>query len=272
MIKIKCALSFFMILSASACTSIISESVTDDGVIEGQIVFPELDDATLPEGVFPNSENLKNVVNGVTKKQLYKLLGRPHFKERTGAREWDYILKFRDSDDAVKTCQHKIVFDKKKVARSFYWKPNGCQSSSVVATEHTATAVKTEPSRDLRFTMPLNVLFYFNKSGIDYLRPEGKEQLTVFAQNVLDYGEPVDIDIVGYTDRIGVESYNQRLSKKRADTVKRYLAALGLPEEYMTSRGLGASEAQIECEKRMPKDKLTSCLSTDRRVTITIKR
>lgn len=272
MINIKYVFCLFMVLGASACTTVISESVTDEGVIEGNVVFPSLDDATFPDGVFPNSEDLNNVANGATKKHLYKLLGRPHFKEGNGAREWDYILKFREKDDTVKTCQHKVVFDKKKVARSFYWKPRDCKPSVITVTENEVKPVKAKPSNNVRFAMPMNILFYFNKSGIDYLKPEGKEQLTVFAQRVLEQGEPVDIDVLGYTDRIGVEAYNQRLSQKRADTVKRYLMALGLPEESITARGLGASESQVECEKRMPKDKLNRCLAPDRRVTITIKQ
>lgn len=263
--KIQYALCFFALFSASACTRVISESVTDEGVVEGEVVFPALEDATLPDGVFPNAEDLNNVADGVTKKHLYKLLGRPHFKEGSRAREWDYILKFRNSDHSIKTCQHKIVFDKNKIARSFYWKPSDCKPSAVVVTE-------AKQSDNVRFVMPINVLFYFNKSGIDYLKPEGKEQLTVFAQRILKQGEPVDIDIAGYTDRVGVEAYNQRLSQKRADTVKRYLMALGLPEESMTARGLGISEAQVECEQRMPKDKLNLCLAPDRRVTVTIKQ
>lgn len=270
--KINYVFGFLMALSASACTSVISESVTDEGVVEGQVVFPELGDATLPEGVFPNSENLNNVANGVTKKQLYKLLGRPHFKERTGAREWDYILKFRNADDSVTTCQHKVVFDKKKVARSFYWKPNDCQPQNIALPEQPVVAVTDKTSDGVRFSMPTNILFYVNKSGIDYLKPEGKEQLTVFAQRVLSYSRPVKIDIAGYADHVGGEAYNQRLSQKRADTVKRYLKALGIPEESMTAVGYGSTAPQVECEKNMPKQKRASCLAPDRRVTITIKQ
>ena len=54
----------------------------------------------------PNIESLRAVGPGVTKDQLYYLLGRPHFREGyAGVREWDYLFHFR-VDGKVVTCQY----------------------------------------------------------------------------------------------------------------------------------------------------------------------
>ena len=51
-----------------------------------------------------------------------------------GVREWDYLFHFhtpgveadpanKSGVDGITTCQYKVVFDKHKFARSFYWNP-----------------------------------------------------------------------------------------------------------------------------------------------------
>ena len=47
------------------------------------------------------------------------------------------------------------------------------------------------------------------------------------------------IRIDGYTDSIGSEAYNMRLSERRAESVKRYLVAQGVTADRIQTRGLG---------------------------------
>jgi outer membrane protein OmpA-like peptidoglycan-associated protein len=47
----------------------------------------------------------------------------------------------------------------------------------------------------------------------------------------------------GYTDGVGDRSYNLRLSRARARSVRRFLVAGGAPPRRMTAAGLGESEA-----------------------------
>lgn len=49
------------------------------------------------------------------------------------------------------------------------------------------------------------------------------------------------IEIEGYTDNIGSESYNQKLSEKRANTVKNYLTSKGIDAGRITVSGKGES-------------------------------
>ena len=48
------------------------------------------------------------------------------------------------------------------------------------------------------------------------------------------------IEIEGHTDSVGTRAYNARLSRERAEAVKRWLAANGsVRENRMTTRGFG---------------------------------
>ncbi len=89
-------------------------------------VFPDVQTALLRDGTWPNLDNLRSVHAGMTKDQLYALLGPPHFGEGfVGVREWDYLFHLPAADGGM-LCQYKILFDRDKVARSFYWKPEAC--------------------------------------------------------------------------------------------------------------------------------------------------
>src|SRR5579862_5863562 len=48
--------------------------------------------------------------------------------------------------------------------------------------------------------------------------------------------------IQGYTDSVGSEDYNQRLSERRADSVKSYLAEQGIGATRLTASGKGESD------------------------------
>lgn len=50
------------------------------------------------------------------------------------------------------------------------------------------------------------------------------------------------IRIDGYTDSVGSETYNLKLSKERADYVMKYLISKGVPAEQLTTKGFGESD------------------------------
>jgi OOP family OmpA-OmpF porin len=77
--------------------------------------------------------------------------------------------------------------------------------------------------------------FDFDKAT---LRPAGKEKLDANAV-ILNAHPEIMIDIVGYTDSVGSAAYNQKLSEKRAMTVKKYLEDKGIAADRMTAKGMG---------------------------------
>ncbi len=47
------------------------------------------------------------------------------------------------------------------------------------------------------------------------------------------------VEIGGYTDSVGVAAYNLKLSQRRAEAVRKYLSAAGVPQSSMTAKGHG---------------------------------
>jgi len=79
------------------------------------------------------------------------------------------------------------------------------------------------------------VNFDFNKSDI---RPDSRAVLDE-AATVLKEEPDVRISVEGYTDSIGSEEYNERLSVRRADAVFRYLVNHGVAPDRMNVVGYG---------------------------------
>ena len=80
-----------------------------------------------------------------------------------------------------------------------------------------------------------DVLFDFNKYT---LRPAAREKLAKISGIILSHpGLRLEVD--GYTDGIGSEAYNMKLSEQRAGGVRDYLIGQGLAQDNVTSRGFG---------------------------------
>ena len=50
------------------------------------------------------------------------------------------------------------------------------------------------------------------------------------------------VRIVGYTDGVGSNAYNEKLSLRRAESVRNYLAGHGVPADKITVEGKGKSD------------------------------
>ncbi len=83
----------------------------------------------------------------------------------------------------------------------------------------------------------IGVNFDFNKAT---LRPESIPVLYNSAEILLTHPE-IKVEIQGYTDNIGSEKANQRLSLERANTVKNFLVAKGVDASRITTTGMGES-------------------------------
>lgn len=80
-----------------------------------------------------------------------------------------------------------------------------------------------------------DTFFDFDKS---VLKPEGRQLLQQVAQQV----STIDLETiiaVGHTDSIGTEQYNQKLSERRAASVKAYLVSLGIDPNRIYTEGKG---------------------------------
>ncbi len=80
-----------------------------------------------------------------------------------------------------------------------------------------------------------DVLFDFNKYT---LRPGAKEKLAKISGIILSHpGLRLEVD--GYTDSIGSDAYNMKLSDERADAVRGYLTGQGIASDNVTAKGFG---------------------------------
>jgi len=111
---------------------------------------------------------------------------------------------------------------------------------------------------------------YFDFDRFD-LSPEASTRLSALA-NALKADQTVkEALIVGYADRIGSISYNDRLSQKRAETVSNFLIAHGYTNAKITkTRWVGKSEPSTNCPSTETRSKLIKCLQADRRVEIDV--
>jgi outer membrane protein OmpA-like peptidoglycan-associated protein len=83
-----------------------------------------------------------------------------------------------------------------------------------------------------------DVLFDFNKYT---LRPAAREKLAKISGIILSHpGLRLEVD--GYTDSIGSEDYNQKLSENRADGVRDYLVGQGIAPENVAAKGFGKDD------------------------------
>jgi len=80
-----------------------------------------------------------------------------------------------------------------------------------------------------------DVLFDFGKYE---LRPEAREKLAKLSGIILAH-PGLDLAVEGHTDNVGSDEINQKLSEKRAETVRAYLLQQGLADGNVTSRGFG---------------------------------
>jgi OOP family OmpA-OmpF porin len=113
-------------------------------------------------------------------------------------------------------------------------------------------------------------LFTFDRSNV---RPEGRVALDKFAHELVGTKFQT-ITVEGYTDRLGSEAYNQRLSVERADAVKRYLVESdGIDASKISVEGKGTSNPITrpdDCEGKKRTPRLIACLQPDRRVEIEV--
>lgn len=150
-----------------------------------------------------------------------------------------------------------------------------CDAVKVVETVTTTQAVpdvaKAAPvATKLSTSLSLSdeQLFDYNKS---VLKADGKVELTKFAIRLMKFPNEV-ITVIGYTDRIGSDKYNLKLSQRRADVVKAYLIEQGATQR-IEATGKGKADPVVSCDtvkgKANGKNKaLIACLKDNRRTTL----
>jgi OOP family OmpA-OmpF porin len=87
-----------------------------------------------------------------------------------------------------------------------------------------------------------NINFAFNSAELDEQSRTVLADVAVAIRNAIANRPGITIEVQGHTDAIGSESYNQRLSERRAASVREYLVSVEPSiDESLTTRGYGES-------------------------------
>ena len=258
-----------------ATSAVAGTYVTQEGTT-AQPVWPKWDSVVLnnTKGTFPNLQNLSEIRSGMTKDQLYYLIGSPQYNDGWRPKEWNYLFHFNTpgaGTNDVSTCQYKVLFDKDTYARSFYWNPvDGACPGAAPATASVETAEPPVVPAVQRYTLNADTLFAFNRGDLGGIKPNGKQELTSLAEQLktFDQLKLTAINVIGHTDRLGSADYNNKLSVKRANTVRQYMVNQGLPADKVSADGMGSTQPVKECADDKNKAALIECLQPNRRVEI----
>lgn len=121
--------------------------------------------------------------------------------------------------------------------RNNFWTPAtgiaGCDGVPVAQAPEPVVAPTTT-----KVVLNADTFFDFDKSTI---KPEGRQILNQVAEQVSAI-ELETLIATGHTDSTGPDAYNQKLSERRANSVKEYLVSRGVPADRIYTEGKGESE------------------------------
>lgn len=138
----------------------------------------------------------------------------------------------------VKQGDREVVLDQPyAAARSTPFGPSAYAASAQEVETQFGSALAARPSRPSSFTL------YFI---------EGKDEFTQDSKEVVDRilieisRRPVpDVRVVGHTDAVGSDSYNDALGLQRAEVVRAALVGLGVPRANIEAVSRGKRELAI---------------------------
>jgi OOP family OmpA-OmpF porin len=133
-----------------------------------------------------------------------------------------------------------------------------------------AAAAPAAPKRcDASVTFQKDETFAFDRY---VLTAAAKQRLDTDVVGKLGTCASVEAVVVeGHADRIGSQQYNQKLSERRADTVKAYLVSRGTDSAKIETIGMGKTVPAKFCPDIKDRKELIACLAPNRRAIISIK-
>ena len=135
--------------------------------------------------------------------------------EETGDTDGDGIL------DDVDMCINK------RETFNSYMDMDGCPDNAPRGVRVTKTSIE------------INEKIFF-ETGKAVILPKSFDILNSVAQAMKDYSN-ISIEVQGHTDSVGSDSYNLKLSDRRANSVRQYLIEQGVDAERLQAKGYGES-------------------------------
>lgn len=174
----------------------------------------------------------------------------PEFAVRAG---FDYFV-----NTAKFELDSKERLDESLLYLGFQYTFGGSQPAAPVAKKK----VKTTQTH----TLDAGVLFPFDSSK---LSAEGQSAVSTVVQSANQL-EEAEFEVYGYTDRIGSDAYNNKLSQKRADAVTAELQNNGVAAKVSEGKGKANPVTGNKCDGVKGRKALIDCLAPDRRVEVVV--
>jgi OOP family OmpA-OmpF porin len=145
--------------------------------------------------------------------------------------------------------------------------PVAAAEPAPVAAAEPAPVAAAEPCTPNVETIEIQseALFDFDKAVI---RGTSNQALDEIVAKIKEHGDVEFVLVTGHTDRIGSDAYNQKLSERRANAVRKYLATHGIDGTRIKSEGKGESEPVVDCKGVRGTKPLIECLAPNRRVVV----
>jgi OOP family OmpA-OmpF porin len=133
-----------------------------------------------------------------------------------------------------------------------------------------APAPAAAPKRcDATVTLHNEEVFPFSKSELTQAAKARLDRDVIAKLVTCSQIEAVVIE--GHTDRLGSHQYNQKLSERRAESVKTYLVTKGTDSDKIETLGMGKTVPAKFCPDIKGRSELIACLAPNRRAIVSIK-
>jgi len=131
-------------------------------------------------------------------------------------------------------------------------------------------AAPTPPARcDAAVTFQKDETFAFDRYA---LTPAARQRLDQDVIGKLATCASIEAVVIeGHADRIGSQQYNQKLSERRADSVKAYLVSKGADRNTIETIGMGKTVPAKFCPDIKDRKELIACLAPNRRAIVSLK-
>ncbi|MFA8356912.1 OmpA family protein [Burkholderia ubonensis] len=244
--------------------------------------FAEPSKMAFPMGMALQPDALKKLKSGMSKDQIRDVLGDRQYNEDDFAtwHRWDYLFQLPDKNGEMRRCQYQVRFFGGH-AYGGYWADRRCRDMAAQYADASGLGVvDAAPCKPVDLAAPLpekvdlsaDTLFPFDKGSFDDISTDGRKQLSdliaFFKARISAINRLV---ITGYTDRLGGDEHNDRLSSERARAISDYMIAEGIPAAKITALGKGAADPIVVCNNDDQID-LIRCLQKNRRVEIRIEQ